>query len=229
MKLASRKINDLKVFFRTGTSDERMLAEVIDRHCYRRSSIGFDVLPGERWLDFGANIGAFGIYCKLHKATALSFEPDWLNFRILKMNITGAEDVMYSAVSASKAKHLPWFASNKEGDFSRQTSIAVRGFIPQEEVPNTFVGDIRSKYDGIKMDIEGAEGAILDSGILPSCDKLVLEYHTSRDRSLPHLRRRLEFLRSRFKYVKYPPEYDRAEGKELKTFFDRLIFCWEAK
>jgi hypothetical protein len=78
------------------------------------------------------------------------------------------------------------------------------------------------------MDIEGSEFGILDDDLLPACDKLVMEYHTSRDRSPTRLKKRLAKLRERFDHVKYPPELDRiiASGKVAKTFFDRFVFAW---
>jgi hypothetical protein len=57
---------------------------------------------------------------------------------------------------------------------------------------------------------------------------LVLEYHTSRDPSADNLKRRIGILKRTFPNVMYRPEYDRlmTEGGTVKTFFDRLIYCW---
>ncbi len=87
------------------------------------------------------------------------------------------------------------------------------------------------------MDIEGSEGALIDEWLLPRCNKLCMEYHTSRDSSVEKLRRRLEILKRRFETVAYPPEYDRiiSRGRndsyesDHLTFFDRMIFCKGAK
>lgn len=93
------------------------------------------------------------------------------------------------------------------------------------------------QFDGVKMDIEGSEGELIDQWLLPKCNKLVMEYHSSRDKSIENLRRRLEVLRGRFEVVSYPPEYDRIiaaggntsyEGNQL-TYFDRMVFCMGAK
>lgn len=83
------------------------------------------------------------------------------------------------------------------------------------------------KFDGIEMDIGGAEAGLLDDDLIPECRKLVLEYHTSRDQSMDNLRRRLAYLKSRFRTVRYPPELDRlvAAGGHTTTYFDRVIHC----
>ena len=82
-------------------------------------------------------------------------------------------------------------------------------------------------FDGVKMDIEGSEGGLLDGELLPECRKLVLEYHLSRDPSIEHLKRRLDVLHRRFRTVRYPAELDRliAAGGVAKTFYDRFIHC----
>jgi hypothetical protein len=77
----------ITAYYRPGASDERVLREVITKATYRRSSIGFDVRQGETWLDLGANIGAFALYCKLNHATAVCYEPDPDCFALLTLNV----------------------------------------------------------------------------------------------------------------------------------------------
>jgi hypothetical protein len=103
-------------------------------------------------------------------------------------------------------------------------SLRLNGTV-QNLCAKSLVGQV---FDGVKMDIEGSEGPILDYGWLPRCDKLVLEYHSSIDTSLAKLASRLAFLKSRFHHVAYPPEYDLAiesGAKEHKGYFDRNIFA----
>lgn len=73
--------------YRPHTSDERVLREVITKAAYRRTTLGFDVRPGEVWLDLGANIGAFALYCKTKRATAVCYEPDPDCFELLSLNV----------------------------------------------------------------------------------------------------------------------------------------------
>ena len=99
------------------------------------------------------------------------------------------------------------------------------------EVPNMYVGNLRGSFDGIKMDIEGSEFGILDSGLLPPSKKLCFEYHTSRDQSMGRLRKRLDVLERKFEVVNYPPELDQLMelGGNQKSFHDRVIWCMNPK
>ena len=53
------------------SSDELAIAEVHDKRAYRSPTRGFDVEPGEVWLDVGAHIGAFAFYAVLRGARIL--------------------------------------------------------------------------------------------------------------------------------------------------------------
>src|SRR5690349_1246697 len=108
MKLAERNLGGTPpviAYYRPGSSDEDVLKEVIDRHAYRRKKDGFEVELGERWLDLGANIGAFALYCRLHGARAVCYEPEPDCFSILEKNAPGFEKFNF-AVTDKKEKYL---------------------------------------------------------------------------------------------------------------------------
>jgi FkbM family methyltransferase len=220
--------------FRLGTSDERTIKEVVELRCYRKKRLDFDVEKGERWLDLGANIGAFVLYCRLRGATSLSFEPDPDNFQVLLENL--GDPCEHQAINAA-VTHLSGetvaFWSAKE--HHRHTVLPMRNMtLHRNKTVVNFSWDrlVPREYDGIKMDIEGSEGGILDTGTMPRCQKLVIEYHTSRDQSSANLRRRLEFLRDTFTVVDVPRDLQAIadSGVDGKTFCDRSIFCkgWKA-
>ena len=215
------------VYYRPG--DESILAEVLEKQTYKRRY--FDILPGERWLDLGANIGAFALYCLLHGAIAECYEPDPACFEILIKNVPDCI-CHQSAVTYSTLEKIQFFQSNKN-THSRGTIYPVRGYCAQNSVPNTYAGTLCSQFfDGVKMDIEGSEGPILDDWLLPKCSKLVLEYHNSRDPSTANLAQRLKQLNRKFKQVRYPKKYDHAieSGVPIfRSFRDRLIYCWEPR
>lgn len=215
-----------KIYCRPG-GDERILKEVLGG-IYRRKSIGFDVEQDEMWLDLGANIGAFAVYCELRGARVHSYEPDRECFAILKKNLSKRSKAFNFAVTASPADRLVLFSSPVEDNHSRGTIIPVRGYT-HTTVLNLNARELKaSRVHGVKMDIEGSEGAILDQWLLPYCAKLCLEYHTSRDPFIKNLARRLKEIKRRFKVVAYPPEFDRAiaSGAEIfKSHFDRMIFA----
>lgn len=225
----SKIMNGRTVHYRPG-SDERVLTEVLDRGIYRRT--GFDVMPGEIWLDLGANIGAFALYCQSRNAVARCYEPEPECYRLLCLNVPDFDKVQV-AVTASREPMVPFFVSNKPDVHSRGTIYPVNRYPESDRVPNMWSGELCNKfYDGVKMDIEGSEGSILDEWLLPVCSKLCLEYHTSRDQSIDNMRRRIDQLHKHFKVVKYPPEYDRAMNsgnQRFKSFFDRMIFAWDPR
>lgn len=224
---------DFTVYFRPKTSDERVLVEVVDKHVYRRSRIGFDVEPGETWLDLGANIGAFAVYCRTRGARSMGFEPDPVCFEILKKNIDpvtiGSEGYVNSAVTWHRQAWLQFWKGRRESDHYRGTIYPTKS-MPKSEVVNNIHGScLRNlKVDGVKIDIEGSEGGLIDDWLLPDCKKLCLEYHLSRDPSMINLSRRLFILQQKFDHVQYPAELDRLMMAKVdaKTFYDRMIFAY---
>lgn len=233
---------EFKFYYRDGTSDERVLTEVVHKRCYAKRKIRFDVERGERWLDLGANIGAFALYCHLREALAVCYEPEPACFDILGKNILEIQSTMLEGKKRFRVikravigsdfydTGVPMWRHSNPDTHSRASTFPLRGGQPFS-CPAAYSGnleDAHGAFDGIKMDIEGAEGQIIDNWALPNCNKLVLEYHTSRDPKIKHLRQRLEALKDHFKIVSYPPELDRlcdSGYDESKTFFDRMIFC----
>jgi FkbM family methyltransferase len=229
-KICAATVFGRRVWYRNGTADVNCLQEVLFRRCYRRERLGFDVLPGEHWLDLGANVGAFAVYCLIRGATAECYEPDPSCYGLLVKNAVGCR-TFCAAVTASREPTVPFrvqAAALNGLDFTRG-AVSTRKVAGTRTilVPNVWAGSLAGEYDGVKMDVEGAEHAILDAGVLPPCRKLVVEYHLSRDSSLAHLGRRLDWLKGRFAQVVYPRELDRlvARGGLGRTYYDRQIFC----
>ena len=220
--------------YRPDTSDERVLREVLFTSPYRRKRLGFEVEAGEKWLDLGANIGAFVIYCRWRGATVVeAYEPDLSCFTILRQNTTSETACYCVAVTASREPSIPFWRSKTPTDHHRATAFGMKRAQMAGMFAN-FHGEflLKRSYDGVKMDIEGSECGLLDAGYIPQCEKLVLEYHTWRDPSTENLHRRIDFLRSKFKVVHYPPEYDRmlqSGYKETTTYYDRTIYCMGRK
>ena len=230
MPLMKKEIQGHQVWYRPNSTDEKVLKEVIEARAYRRASIGFDVAAGEHWLDLGANIGAFAVYCMTKGATADCYEPEPECFKILRKNSIGF-DCVESAVTGLQEDRLPLWSSSIGGNYYRGTLLKNSGGLMGAEpqyVHNTFIGSITEQYDGVKMDIEGSEFGILDGeGLLPECEKLCFEYHTSRDKSMERMKRRIGKLKRMFGVVSYVPELDRimAMGGQQKSFHDRVIYC----
>lgn len=229
----------IPLHYREGTSDERVIKEVLDTKCYRRKQDGFDVKPGERWLDLGANIGAFAAYALCLGARHVEcWEPDPDCFELLKKSMVegkrkGLVTLYRSAITNVKTKTVKFYKGISPTDHYRATIIPTRQPHPSGELRNTyaplmmFPGDEQRMWDGVKMDIEGSEFGLIEDGWIPKCDKLVLEYHLSRDKDMANFRRRRDILKKHFDIVYHIPSLnqqypnDRYPGQ-----FDRFIYCW---
>lgn len=236
--LSREIIQGVPVFLRKGTtaessSDEESIAEVVTNRCYAMPP-DFDVEQGEQWLDLGANIGAFAVYCGLRGATVDCYEPDATNFRIMARNLPSNSRAVNAALSNRREPTLRMFGSPNPLNHWRCTlsSDVPTRYIPLGEVANVHASILTDqKYDGVKMDIEGSEGGLIDEWLLPACRKLVFEYHTSRDCSVANLGRRLSILKNKFVHVRYPDAVDVA--LDTLQFYrpdqDFLVFCWEPR
>jgi FkbM family methyltransferase len=219
---------DITCYFRPNSSDVDVIREVCERKVYRKRSVDFDVEAGEHWLDLGANIGAFALYCRMRGAEATCYEPDPDNYRILQMNANGFA-LHNAAVTSLDLPKLSFFKSNNPENHYRQTIIPVGRYKPAGEFHNVYAGRLPPvAWDGIKMDIEGSEFGLIDFDLIPRTRKLVLEYHTSRDRDWKHLDARLNLLKAKFKHMKYPKvldDYVERKG-DVDLRFDQVVFCW---
>ena len=224
-------LEDFPFHYRPGTSDERVIEEVLNFKMYRRVRIGFDVSQGEHWLDLGANIGAFAAYCRLAGATCDCYEPEQGCFKLLRKNTPGML-CRQMAVTNLWEDTLTFWTSEKPHQYTRGTIYPNRTTKLKTEVDNLHGSYFTKKrYDGIKVDVEGAEAGLIDEWLFPQCDKLCLEYHTSRHRSMENLGKRLSLLKAKFNHVHYSKDIDRivALGGRRKTHLDRVIFCWNDK
>jgi len=223
----------IKAWYRPGTTDENALIEVLDKRAYRRASAKFDVEAGEHWLDLGANIGAFALYCKSKGAKVISIEPMQDCFDILIKN-TEPKRCLQTAVTNIDAPFIQFWTAKNSTDHYRGTILPRRAANAPIMVKNIygeylFPGE---KFDGIKMDIEGAEFGLIDDWLLPKSNKLVFEYHLSRDNSLQNLAKRFRILRKHYKNVVACPELMRLVKKGTgtgRTYFDRCVYCWGLK
>lgn len=225
----------MDAWYRPGTSDEDALREVLERKAYRRVRDRFDVQPGERWLDLGANIGAFALYCASRGATAVCYEPMRDCFEVLERNLRAGSQAHQRAVTVGTGDYVRFFTSKNPVNHWRGTVVPVVGYEQVGyDVPNHCATFLQAEsYNGVKMDIEGSEGPLIDYWMLPACSKLVMEYHTSRNPYLIPLRHRVAILEKKFRHVHISNSMRKAiENKALDLYqpkFDELIFCWEPK
>lgn len=228
-------------WYRPGTSDDSVMHEILETQWYRRKHLGFDVEQGEHWLDLGANIGVFALLCWLKGATATCYEPQEDNFKILARNLKGFAKADppskglwiadRSAVTHLNQPTVPFFRGRSEADYARYSTD--KTIFPLDyKVPNVSIRGLEQTppWDGIKLDIEGAEHPILDAELLPPCRKLAMEYHIRKYPNMADFRRRMKYLKSLFKVVHYAPSLDKGyPGDKYPGAFDRMVFCLDPK
>jgi FkbM family methyltransferase len=136
-------------------------------------------------VDVGANIGLSVAYFKwlYPRADVVAYEADPTIFRYLERNVKalGLEGVLcHNCAAWVSAGTIPFFSEG--GDAGRQ--------FPSDGVPQLLVPTIRLKetidrpVDMLKMDVEGAEAAILEDcrDRLHWIDRMFVEYHSFRGR-----------------------------------------------
>lgn len=216
----------LQFAIREGTTDEKVVPEVVTRHSYIRQD--FSILPGEYWLDIGANIGTFSCFAAQRGAKVLAYEPEQDNYKLLLQNIAanGYSKVITPinrAVTYSGNDTVLYTCKSQRNKY-RHSVIPHKGWIPVKMETVKFDEVLQSGIDCIKMDCEGAEFNIFDnckdwSGI----KKLVFEYHFDIDRKIVNFLRRMEILSkyfTRIYYSKLPPG-------ETYDFFpaSKIVYC----
>lgn len=218
------------ILYRKETTDFNCLKEVLIQKCYQSKKHNVLVEAGETWLDLGGNIGAFGLFCNLNGARVISFEPDFDCCEIMAQNYQNFIpfdnfSINQCAVTNKKESKLKFYRGGKISDRYR-TSI-----IPNTkeciELNNIHFDTLKAfDFTSIKMDIEGSEFGLIDDGLIPKVDKLIFEYHITKDKSMENFHKRMNLLRDQFKNVHYMPSLDRFDKKGLYPgFFDRIIVC----
>lgn len=219
------------VYYRANTSDLPCLREVIERDCYSRKTKGVTIESGDLWLDLGANIGAFSALVLARGGQVVAYEPEANNIALLRRNTdriekgASAATIVESCVTASHEPELTFYGPQNPNDFYRWNTRPTQRRAPIGVWRNTHISKVPLfNWDGIKMDIEGAEHDILDARALPKTRKLAMEYHATKDRSMNRFRHRMDYLRERFDVVAYPPALDRAKpGSEYEGFYDFIV------
>jgi FkbM family methyltransferase len=219
------------IYARPGTSDEDALREVLIDCCYEERDLGFTVDEGETWLDLGANIGAFAIFCRRRSARAECFEPDPDCFALLQKNAPGFA-LHRAAVTNRHEPTLPFRKSPNPNNHWRATAADAPGLVehPAGALPNLHGAFLKERtYDGVKMDIEGAEAGLILDGLLPRANKLVFEFHFSRlGRDLGLFFAVVDRLGDRFARTAYPASIDADRtGGTYTGDADSLVFAWE--
>ena len=70
-------------YYRENTTDEKVIKEILVNKAYKKKKIGFDVEPGDIWLDGGSQIGVFAEYAAVNGCKKIyCYEPENANFHL---------------------------------------------------------------------------------------------------------------------------------------------------
>ena len=123
------------------------------------SAPGFEVRPGDRVVDVGANVGVFSVLAASSGASVTAYEPHPETFAHLERNTAGlpVHCVQAAVVAADPPAGMVALATSEESDTRHR--LGERGI----EVAAVAVAEvIGAGCDLLKIDCEGAEFELLD-------------------------------------------------------------------
>jgi FkbM family methyltransferase len=179
--------NSLKIFFRKGTEDEKVLSHSFDNDIFFKEIPSFKPQKNPVIVDVGAHIGTFSILSaiKFPQARIFSIEASKETFDILQKNI----DENHLPIQAShnalldREEKVRLYHSSKTGNwghsvtkelsnsFEEVDSVSLNLFIKENEID--FI-------DLIKFNCEGAEFDVLlntNEGVLRKIGLAIILYH----------------------------------------------------
>lgn len=224
MELIER--HGLRWWIRPETSDLTSIDEVVGRRVYFTRY--FAPGAGERWLDAGANVGAFSVLVAATGASVTAYEPwpDSADLARRNLRENGLQGrVLEKAVALEGGVARLGLASTEYAQWRHSLLNADgQGFA----VPVVALAEIVRDFDCVKLDIEGSEIAILRAGLdavaWRGVRKLVFEWHFDHERATDIYHDVLYNLSGIFPNVrgrKVPPGVD-------YTWFPpaALVRCW---
>lgn len=162
VSFALRPLNGNLVYCRTGTTDLRVLADTF----FGRYHLPPADLPSpKKILDLGSNIGlTMAHFASLYPdARVLGVELDYENVKMCRLNTAPYSnrcEVVWGAVWKQAGK--VGYTGNEEWGFQvRETAVPQR--LVDAHTVDSLIQRLGPPIDYIKMDIEGAESAVLDN------------------------------------------------------------------
>lgn len=209
--------------------DVAVCEEVLVRQTYMKPKLGFLVKPHSVWLDVGANIGAFAVWASLKRAAeVVTYEPCAENFALVCKNtemnrVAGKNHKM--AVGFGDAQIDVTYNPDTPARSGALTKKGITETVEQVDF-NRIVEELQP--NGIKLDAEGAELAILDGNMnLEGVDFFVMEYHARFDKSTVKARERLKPIASQFKNSRIPKALVTGDG-EYPAWVDPICYFWNS-
>jgi len=199
MQIETVEVDGLLFYCRKGTSDKKAIKEVVERKAYFKKD--FSIQPGEKWLDFGGNIGAFTVLAASMGAKVDVFECDPLSCMMiednLKLNNLNANIHQKAVTIKNGHAHM---SISKTGQFWRNSLIRNwgGGLI---KVQTVDFRDYLTPEHCVKMDIEGSEMEVIENWPFQT-KKLVFEWSFDMDDNIDRYRAAVQKLRGIYPNIK---------------------------
>ena len=173
------EVQGVKALVRDGTLDAYVVDEVIKNNTYRK----LNLLPSDRVLDAGMNIGMFTVQALKAGAHVWGYEPDPENYQLAEHNVRlngfdAGYELREAAIVGTNDQHRS-FSLNVKKNKGAHSLVEKRGrttiTVACENV-NTVLAHTRPTV--VKMDIEGGEYEVLQAvDSFAGIRELILEFH----------------------------------------------------
>lgn len=214
---------------REGTSDTKSVLEVFKNNSYQRKR--FKVEPGERWLDLGANVGAFSVFAASLGCSVKGYEAEPENADIARANIarnglTGTVVTGAVVPDTFEGDHVALHVCERPMQKRRHSLFKPKSPHAVKMVPAFKFSTLDfARFDCVKANIEGVEVPIM--GTLADhygIRKLVFEWSFDKEPRVAVFRAMLDNLRRFFPWVEanrtIPPDL------ELYQFYPPNAFVY---
>ena len=164
-----KNINNLKVFYRAGTSDELVIQETFYDHIFEKGFPEYQPKEDDVIIDIGAHIGTYSLVVsqQLKKGTVYAFEPCLDTFTLLQKNAeeNAIKNIIPLKIALSDSigtTTLFYDIENGNWGHSIVKSFSSEGEVVETStLANFFETNNINRCDFIKFNCEGAEFKIL--------------------------------------------------------------------
>lgn len=196
---------------RPGTSDVKAVEEVWSKNAYRKARLGFTIGPGQRWIDGGANVGAFAsLVHHLGGVCVAAVEAEATNAAIARTNIeaNGGDPSVVLHAAIVRPSHpgptVPLFVNTAPLALRRHSIAKARRDATTVDVTALRIDGLveGTGADSVKLNIEGEEIPLLAEWTPPTrVRRLVAEWSFDVDNRLATLASVVARLGERFDRV----------------------------
>lgn len=172
------------LYYRVGTSDEKMLKESNIKNASSDYSM-LKLFDDMVIMDIGANVGGFAARLASKAKRIVCYEPDPSNFEVLKMNTEKFPNVelVHGAIIKGNDPTVTFYMTKSKSANCSGSVYRGRRSVEQTVPAINFASELeRIQPNFLKIDIEGSEYDLLTED-LPECVKeVIIEIHHSTDK-----------------------------------------------